>query len=144
MEQYLKIKSIWEDDSLFEVRVTASNGRFSGQADCYTNREHIGSLASLIEGFPTKVGQEVEFTTGESDDLSYFTLALKCIDGSGHITARVKVAHIVTYTNTPQEKDFAEFEFGIEASAIDTFVRNIKRLAKAKIGEINAKLNGKT
>jgi|APLak6261661892_1056031.scaffolds.fasta_scaffold93545_1 hypothetical protein len=144
MEHYLNIKSIWEDDDLFEIRVTASNSRFSGQADCYTNREHMGSLASLIDGFPKKMGQEVTFTTGESDDLSYFTISLKCIDHSGHVTARVKIAHIVTYSNAPQEKDIAEFQFGVEALAIDMFVRNIKRLATAQIGEVNATLNGKT
>lgn len=144
MEHYLNIKSIWEDDDLFEIRVTSSNSRFSGQADCYTNREHIGSLASIIDGFPATMGQEVTFTTGERDDLSYFTISLKCTDRSGHVNARVKIAHIVTYSNAIQEKDIAEFQFGVEASAIDMFVSNIKRLATAQIGEVNATLNGKT
>ncbi len=143
MAQYLNIKSIWEDDGLFKIRVTSSNGSFSGQADCYTNREQIGALASAIDGFPTKVGQEVTFTTGEREDLSYFTISLKCVDRSGHVTARVKIAHIVTYSNAPQEKDIAEFQFNVEASAIDIFVSNIKRLATSQIGEVNATLSGK-
>ncbi len=142
MEPAISIESIWEDESLLEVRIIASNGLFSATSDCYTNRDEIEKLATLIEGFPKKIGQEVQYTTGENDSISYFTLNLKCKDGSGHIIARVKIAHIVSYTNSEQENYVSEFDLRVEASGIDNFVSSLKKLSKAKLGEVEAKLYG--
>ena len=144
MKPYLSIKSIWEDESLFEVRVTASNGSFSGAADCYTNRDEIIKLAESVEGFPKRIGQVVTFTTSEREDLSFFTLQFKCVDGSGHIVMRVKVAHIVSYSNAEQEKCISEFDIKVEASSIDTFVKSVKSLAMEGLGEVRAILHGNT
>ncbi len=51
MESQLVVSSIWEDESLFEISIFGSNGQFSGQADCYTNREEIDLLGKLLEKF---------------------------------------------------------------------------------------------
>ena len=144
MESYLSIESIWEDDDLFEVRVSASNGDFSGQTNCYTNREEIEKLGLEIEGFPKQIGHEFTFSTSENDDMSFFTLRLRCIDGSGHILGRVKIAHIVTFSNAEKEKYLSEFDIKIEPSAIDTFSKAVKSLSKASLGEVKATLKGKT
>ena len=144
MEAHISIESIWEDEDLFEVRVNASNGLFSGQADCYTNRDEIAKLAESVEGFPVRIGQEVTFTTGESDSSSFVSLGFKCVDGSGHVVVRVKVAHIATYTNSDQEKYVSEFDIKVEASAIDAFVKAVKLLSKESLGEVKAILQGKT
>ena len=144
MKANLSIESIWEDEDLFEVRVKASNGLFSGSADCYTNRDEIAKLAESIQGFPKRIGQEVLFSTGGRDDISFFSLSFKCIDGSGHVIARIKVAHIDSYINAPQENYIAEFDIKVEASAIDVFVNSLKSLSKENIGQISATLQGKT
>ena len=52
MESQFVVSSIWEDESLFEISIFGSNGQFSGQADCYTNREEIDHLGKLLEKFP--------------------------------------------------------------------------------------------
>ena len=145
MDSKLEIMSIWEDhDGLFEVRVKASNGLFSGTADCYTNRETIGELSEAIEGFPKSIDQEVRFTTGERDDLSFFSLFFKCKDGSGHVILRVKVAHIESYTNALDQKYISEFDILLEASAIDAFARSLNALSKSNLGAVKAILRGKT
>lgn len=144
MDSKLEIISIWEDEDLFEVKVIASNGSFSGISDCYTNREEIAKLSEDIDGFPKSIDQEVCFTTGEREDLSYFSLFFKCRDGAGHVVLRVKVAHIVSYTNTAQVKDISEFDIQLEASAIDAFARSLNALSKSKLGSVNAILLGKT
>ncbi len=145
MDSKLEITSIWEDDDgLFEVRVEASNGLFSGTADCYTDRETIGELSLAIEGFPKRIDQEVRFTTGERDDLSFFSLFFKCKDSSGHVILRVKVAHIESYTNASKERYISEFDIPLEASAIDVFARSLNALSKSKLGEVKATLRGNT
>ncbi|HEY6093449.1 MAG TPA: hypothetical protein VIU93_00715 [Gallionellaceae bacterium] len=143
MKSVLEIKSIWEDADLFEVRVFASNGRFSGTADCYTQRDEMANLAKLIEGFPRTLDQKVNFTTGESDTFSYFSINLSCVDGSGHVRARIKVANNVTYSNAPAECDLAEFDMNLEPVAIDNFSATLKILAAAELKQARAILEGK-
>lgn len=144
MENKIEITSIWEDESLFEVKVFATNGFFSGTAYCYTTREEMEKLGKLLTGYPKTLTDEISFSTGPHDNFSFFSLALKCIDKSGHIKARVTVAHIVTYGNAPQEKYLSEFDLEIEPAGIDAFSTSLQELAKADLGEIKAILKGRT
>ena len=145
MDSQLEITSIWEDDDgLFEVKVKASNGLFCGVADCYTNRGAIAGLSEALSGFPKSIDQEVRFTTGEREDLSFFSLFFKCKDGSGHVILRVKIAHIRVFTNASEEKYISEFDILLEASAIDVFTRSLDALSKSKQGAVTAILLGKT
>lgn len=140
----LTLESIWEDESLFEVRVRASNGSFSGSADCYTNRDQIESLAMLIEGFPKSPEHEVHFTTGESESFSFLSIALKAQDRLGHLVARIKIAHIETHSNVPSESSVSEFDIRVEPAAIDAFVLSLRHLSRDGVGQVTAELRGKT
>ena len=144
MSNKIEIRSIWEDESLLEVNIEASNNLFSGTTNCYTNRDEIEELGNLLAGYPKSLNETVNFTTGESDDISFFSLIFKVINGSGHISVRVKVAHIQTYTNTEQENYLSEFDLFVEPAAIDVFASKLKALSKSSIGDITATLNGKT
>ena len=143
MESFLEIKPIWEDESLFEVRVTASNGHFSGAAKCYTNREILSSFAHSLKGYPKELGQEINFSTGERNDLSYFNLSFKSINGTGHLILRIKIAHIVKYSAKPTESFMSEFDLEVEPAAIDNFTNSLKNVCVAKIEGNSAKLIGK-
>lgn len=145
MDSKLEIKSIWEDkDGLFEVRVKASNRWFAGAADCYTNRSKIADLSEVIEGFPKTIDHEVRFTTGERDDISFFSLFFKCEDRHGSAIVRVKIAHIMVSTNANDENYISEFDIPVEAAAIDIFARQLNALSTANIGGVTAVLRGKT
>ena len=144
MKPYLRVESIWEDGSTFEVRVSASNGAFSGVANCYSEREEMEEFARLMEGFPQCPGQELSLTTGESGNLSYFTLMLRSLGGSGHVIARIKISHIAMFSNAEKEHDSAEFDFKVEPAAIDDFSRSLRALAKSDLGEVKAELSGIT
>jgi len=143
MESKVEIVSIWEDDDLFEVKVFASNGLFAGTADCYTHRSEMERLGNIFQGFPKSVDQVVDFTTYYSDALSYFSINLKCMDRAGHVNARIKVAHIVTYSDRSQQKYISEFDLGIEPAAIDQFADEIRMLSRSGIGKVKAVLKGK-
>lgn len=140
MKSVIEISSIWEDESLFEVKISASNGKFGGEARCYTLRDEIQKLAGEIKDFPKSITSQVEFSTYSGDDFSYFTMKFTCMDGSGHISVRIKIADIVTYSNAPQTNSIAEFNIAVESAAIDSFSAALRELSKAPVGTVKAVL----
>jgi len=144
MNPIIEITSIWEDEHLFEVQFFASNGKFSGVVDCYTLRSEIEEFAKLITGFPKSLNDEVEFTTGPNDTMSYFSVVFRCIDNKGHVNVRVKVNHIVTYSNLPKENYFSEFDISVDPASIDRFTASLHELSKCELGTVKAVLLGTT
>ena len=137
MKPKLEIASIWEDDDLFEVRITASNLYFSGTAECYTTREEIQSLATSLKDFPLENSQVVSFSTGENINNSFFNLQFKTTNASGHTAVRVKIMHIYS-SNLPKEISSSEFDLPVEPAAIDRFASSLNLLAIKPVGEIVA------
>ena len=140
MEGFLKIEPIWEDSEIFEVRFSASNGKFAGVVDCYTQRSRIADLGEKLTGFPKSVDSEVKFTTGERDDRSFISIKFFCTDGAGHISARTKICHNEYYSAKEHEYSSAEFDIAIEPAQIDKFVKSIERVATEKIGNATAEI----
>ena len=140
----IKISSVWEDEDLFEISIYASNSKFCGEARCYTTREEIRKLSEVIECFPRSPTSDIHFSTYSSDNFSYFSLHFLCIDGSGHIIVRVKVADILVSYNAYPVKNFAEFDIAVEPASIDIFSRGLSILSSAVIGDVTAVLDGKT
>ena len=140
MESNLVISSIWEDDSLFEIEVFGSNGQFAGSADCYTYREHLLTLAEILEVFPRSLSDSFEFSTGENDDLSYISISGLCIDGSGHTLLEIKIAHIVRSSNARTENYIAIFDLRVEPEAINQFGRLVRKVAIEPLGKTKAVL----
>ncbi|MDD5332293.1 MAG: hypothetical protein PHS32_00990, partial [Rhodoferax sp.] len=136
------ISSVWEDDGLFEIAICAANGKFCGEARCYTTRQEMTKLSLAIGGFPKSTADEVHFSTYSSDRLSYFSVHFFCVDGSGHVLVRVKVADIVACHNARSDNNLAEFDLAVEPAAIDTFSSELARLAGANIGDVTAVLKG--
>lgn len=140
MMYLLEIESIWEDDDLFEIIVHAANQVFSETAKCYTTRNEIRNFGNLIAGFPKTTDQEVTFSTGSNENTSNFTIHFKCTDKSGHILARVHIAHIEIFSNAPEENYTAEFDLQLEANTIDLFSKSIIRISNSEIGKAKAKI----
>jgi hypothetical protein len=139
-----ELSSIWEDESLLEIRVHASNAQFSGTANCYTNRIEIEKIADLLNGYPESLDHKVIYSSGPSDNHSYFTCEFMPTHQSGHFKVNIKIVHIETFTHSYQEKGVVELEFNIEPAAVDAFVSSLKTLAKSGVGEAKAVLNGAT
>jgi hypothetical protein len=138
------LSSVCEDEDLFQVEIRASNGRFTGKARCYTTREQIAELARCVDGFPKSTSDAFHFSTHSGDNFSYFGLNFRCVDGRGGVVARVKVADIVRFSNSPRTIDMVEFDLGVEPASIDIFANELVELAEAKIGEKPAILHAKT
>ena len=138
MESKLEIKSIWEDDHLFEIQVFASNGLFSGMANCYTLRKEMKKLSDFLKGFVFTNGEELDFSTGQNDTHSYFNLNIKQVDNVGHLVARIRIAHICTYSNAAQERNYCELEIPVVAASIDSFARALSKLSESELGKVTA------
>ena len=144
MNRGISIKSIWEDEPLFEVKVSGSNGTFSGEANCYTLRSEISKFAESISGYPASLDHTVNFSSGPSDTHSYFECSFSPTHLTAHFKVRVKIVHIVVYTNRPREHAITEFDFNIEAAAVDRFTNSLRAVAGGVLGEAEAILSAKT
>ena len=145
MKGFIRINSLWDNEESFGVRINASNGQFSGIADCYSTRDDIKELATLLTEYPRKIDSVVEFTTGESDNMSFFSLKFFCVDHSGHILVRVKMCHHLVYSNGPSKSEhyMAEFDIPVEPWSIDQFVKTLMRVANDEVGGVLAELQAK-
>jgi hypothetical protein len=144
MTPFIELASVWEDDSLFEVSVRASNGTFSAAARCYTTREEMEAFSSLISGFPKSADDSVAFTTYGNDNFSYFSTDFITTDKLGHAVVRVHIAQIESPSNARKLNNHAEFEFKVEPYAVSQFSASLRSLAKEPLGTTKAQLNGTT
>lgn len=67
MNTGIKFEVIWLDEQIVEVRVTASNGRFAGAADCFCAHDEIPSVAAALRGFPASIEDRREMEIGTFD-----------------------------------------------------------------------------
>ena len=141
MEAKLEIQSIWEDDGLFEIRVKGTDGKFAGEIECYTNRDAIEKLANQLITFPKTIEDVVDFSTGEKDNLSYFSIIGSCFNRAGNTKLRIKIAHNEKFSNAPSENYLAIFEIKADPQAINDFGRELLKVANYQIGKYQASLN---
>jgi len=123
----ISIAVIWLDEHLLEVRIAASNGRFSAEADCYDSHDAIERVAAAVRGFPRSVEDRREVSVGNLDPDQIkggCRLLLRCVDASGG--AVVDVTVLATDQHDPIET--ASFEIPIEAAAIDAFASELGRM----------------
>jgi hypothetical protein len=144
MNSFLEIVPIFDNDDFYAVEIKASNGQFAGGATCFTGREEITKLSEALKGFPKHLKDEVDFTTGEKDNSSYFTLKLKCKDSLGHLTMRIKIAHIVVYSTVLQERYISEFDIALTPATVDTFSTELSSFFNPMIDGTKATLYEKT
>jgi hypothetical protein len=140
MESKLVVSSIWEDEELFEISIFGSNGSFSGQADCYTTRDKIKQLGNTLESFPCSVNDQFEFTTRETEDLSFFSISGFCIDGAGHTLFAITIAHIESFTNVRNENYKVNFDLKVEPQAINIFGKLLLSVANEPLAKTKAVL----
>ena len=128
----VRISVIYTDEHLIELRVSASNGAFAGQADVYADSEAPAELAAVLRGFPKSQDDVREFELG-SFDAAYAGggagFRFYCLDSVGHAAAEVRLR---TDPNVEGGvSDIAVFHISVEAAAVDSFVTELERMAAA-------------
>ena len=94
-ESYLELELIWKDDEMFELRVTASNGRYFGITEVYETSESLDHFAELLFGFP-KNNLTLFHEMGKKNSYAYFSMKYYCIDNAGHLGIEINLEENVS------------------------------------------------
>lgn len=133
LKSFLELKSIWKDEHMFELKVTASNNKFSGETEVYDNYECISDFAKELVNYPND-DKILFYEAGEKDSYSYFSMKYYCIDNAGHIGVEINIESNVPNNYRPEEKNKVKLEIIVEPSAIENFQKELLRLVKNEDG----------
>jgi hypothetical protein len=134
-KSYLKLRAIWKDDHMFEVSVSASNGRFYGTIEVYETSESLSAFAKSLTGYP-KNSESLQHEMGIRDGYSHFSMKFYCLDSTGHVGVRISLEEdLVRQPHHPDGKNKTTFEFDTEINSIDRFQAELLRLAIDQAGE---------
>lgn len=137
--QYLDLNIIWKDEDMFEVKVTASNGRYSGVTEVYDTSDSLLSFAKSLNGFPYD-NKILFYEAGKKDGYAYFSMGFNTIGNNGYIGVQICLEENVSTVDRAEEKDKIRLELFVEPSAIDIFQKELIHLAQKQTG--NATLLG--
>jgi hypothetical protein len=128
LKSFLELQIVWKDDDMFELKVTASNGRYFGTTEVYDTTESLFDFAQTLIDFP-KGDQKLFYETGTKDGYAYFSMNFYCIDNAGHIGVEINLEDNVATQFRQEEKDKLKLEIIVEPSAIDNFHKELSQLA---------------
>jgi hypothetical protein len=132
-KSFLELKSIWKDEHMFELKVTASNVRFFGETDVYDQFECLSEFAAELTNYP--IGNKTLFyEAGEKDCTGYFSMKYYPIEQNGHIGVQIELESKVTTVYRPEEKNKLKIEIIVEPNAIDNFQKQLLSLVRNEEG----------
>jgi len=127
-KSFLELKVIWKDDDMFELKVTASNGRYLGTTEVYDTSETLTEFANSLEGYPTN--SDILFhEAGQKDNYAYFSMKFCFIDSAGLVGVQITLEDNVSTVYRPEEKSKMTLEIIVEPNAIDNFQKALLTLA---------------
>lgn len=133
-KSFLELNIIWKDEHMFELQVTATNGRYSGMTEVYAQSKSLEEFAKTLYRFPND-NEKLFYEAGEKDSYSYFSMKFYCIDSAGHIGLEVNLEENVATEFRHEEKDKLKLEIIVEPAAIDNFQKELLRLATQQEGK---------
>ncbi|MGA2166859.1 MAG: hypothetical protein ABSG62_01520 [Terracidiphilus sp.] len=140
MSTGLEIRYLWHDIDVYKLCVSASSGAFSGGTELYTSLGALAEAASTLQGFPVDTSdiRKLQFGAFEREFAGFgVNLHFFCKDGAGHAVLEIRVesedgCETNSKWNRPEQS--AHFFAGVEPSAIDDFVAELRRLEAEKCG----------
>lgn len=127
MKDGIRIKVIWFDVDVIELRIDGSNGRFAGSVECYASHDDLPQLANAIRGFPVSVTDIRQFELGELSDTyagGGIRMQFLCTDRAGHPAVEV----FMRSDPRLQGHEMARFEIMVEPAGIDDFVTQLDNM----------------
>jgi len=134
MKRGIECSVRWSDNDLFELRISASNGAFAGTAEVYVAIGGLASAAARLEGFPRSPADARDLVFGAFGPNRAgggASMRFYCGDGSGHARVDLKIE---SSCDRSDRIESAGFSLPIEASAVDIFVDELRRLESARQG----------
>jgi len=132
-KSFLKLQVVWKDEHMFELTVTASNGRYFGTTDVYDTSEPILKFAQTLIGFPEE-NNDLLYESGVEDGYASFSMHFYCIDNAGHIGVGIHLEDSFGREFNHEEKNKITIEIMVEPNAIDNFQKELIHLATKQEG----------
>ena len=133
LESFLKLQVIWKDEYMFELKVTASNGRYLGTTEVYDTPEEVLKFAQTLIGFPGD-NHDLLYETGFKNGQASFTMHFYCIDYAGHIGVEIILEDTGATEFNRDSQNKIKIEIIVEPNAIDNFQKELSRLASRQEG----------
>ena len=140
-ENNLKFEVIWKDDDMFEMRISANNGRYSGTTEVYEVTEQLLGFVDKLNGFHNGK-DKISHSCGKKDSYAYFEMEFYKLGGAGKCGVLITMEENVETSYREEEKDKLSMELIVEPHAIDVFCRELKLLAEKEEGIAELKAVG--
>ena len=131
----MKLEVIWKDDDMFELRITASNGRYSGITEVYDTTESLAAFADSLHRFPQN-SDTLLHEAGEVDGYAYFQMKFYPFGHAGYIGVEVSLEENVFPPYREIEKVKLKLEIVVEPHAVDVFQKALVQLARKQDGMV--------
>lgn len=132
MQDNLSFEKIYQDDTLIELKISASSKFVSAYQNCYIQDTDLKKLAEKIAGYVSshKESCYLEFGNKEGNYTSAFSMELLPADVHGHVKIEVDVEIDDNDTRSHRCCFYVNSELGL----VELLGRSIKELAAAPIG----------
>ncbi len=130
----IQVKMRWYDEDVLEVGIAAWNGAFGGEANVYVPIGGLTDAAEKLSGFPSNPADKREVVFGQFGPVWAGGAVGKrfyCSDGAGHACVESKIESEGQVAGVTQS---AVLSFFIEPSALDAFLKELRRLEAEKKG----------
>lgn len=134
MKDGFQFDVLWNDNDLFEIRISAWSRTFGGVADVYVPIGGLREAAESLAGFPrnSQDDREVQFGKfGSGWGGGAFNIRLYCQDTAGHAVAESRIESEYDGKGKAQS---VLLMAPIEAAAVDRFVEDLRRLETERRG----------
>lgn len=128
MDKCLTFEMLWNDKDLFQLRVSASNGQFSGTADVYIPIGGLAETATKLKGFPCTPADHREVKVGEFGQQWAGGAVKLCFYCKGSAGNSFVECWFESDFDSSSIAETAHFHAPVEASAIDSFVIELESL----------------
>ncbi|HWA94200.1 MAG TPA: hypothetical protein VG844_06330 [Terracidiphilus sp.] len=130
----------WNESSLLEMQVKATNGVFAGLACPYISPKDLSAAAQILEGYPRNFQDCREITFGDSRERfagGFISLKFSCRDAAGHCAVEVQITSKNESRAEPRWNRLPQsvlFIAAVDATAIADFAHQLSAMDKTKSG----------
>jgi hypothetical protein len=133
MKDSVIFTTVWADESLLELQVSAHSSEFFGRVNLYSGIHEVRDLAKVLQDFPVGKGDSRQYCLGAPVDKFYGAATAKftCIDDTGHCEVMVS---LVAGKGNVSSSEAVTVIIRIVPSDIDRFVAQLNRMTE-EIGQ---------
>ncbi len=140
MELQIRFEVNWSDNEMFEIQISAWDGRFGGAANVYVEIGGLDEAAARLDGFPHHPAdiRELQFGAfGPESAGGAVGMRFYCADGAGHAFVEAKIESAFDKFHNAQS---AIIIADVEPAAMDAFLSELRALEDKRHGVARFKL----